>query len=102
MIVDDSAASRSVLREMVLGWHMNRKLSGGGYEALALLDQASTRGTSFTLVLLDAQMPDLDGFNVAERIKRRAQPASSDVTMLTSAGLRGVAARCRQFGSRLT
>jgi light-regulated signal transduction histidine kinase (bacteriophytochrome)/CheY-like chemotaxis protein len=98
LIVDDSATSRSVLREMVLGWQMKPTLSGSGPEALALLEQASTRGTPFSLVLLDAQMPDMDGFNVAERIKRRSQTARSGVIMLTSVGLRGVAARCRQFG----
>jgi two-component system, sensor histidine kinase and response regulator len=43
-------------------------------------------------------MPGMDGFNFAEKIKQRPQIAGSSVIMLTSAGLRGVAARCRQFG----
>jgi len=50
------------------------------------------------LVLLDAQMPEVDGFWVANRIKQEPDLAGAVVIMLTSAGLRGDAARCRELG----
>jgi CheY-like chemotaxis protein/HPt (histidine-containing phosphotransfer) domain-containing protein len=52
----------------------------------------------FPLILLDAQMPDMDGFAVAEAIKRNPDWRSATVMMLSSAGLRGDAMRCRELG----
>ena len=49
------------------------------------------------LVLLNANMPDLDGFSVAEEILRRPELAGSTIMMLTSSGQYGDASRCRQL-----
>ena len=98
LIVDDNATNLRILQEMVLSWQMKPTLSERGPEALALLERAEMRGTPFALVMLDAQMPGMDGFSVAERIKQDARLASTVVIMLTSAGLRGDAARCRELG----
>jgi two-component system sensor histidine kinase/response regulator len=100
LIVDDNATNRRILQEMVLGWGMKPTLTEGGPEALTILERAHTRGTPFALVLLDAQMPGMDGFSVGERIKQDARLAGTVVIMLTSAGLRGDAARCRELGIR--
>jgi two-component system sensor histidine kinase/response regulator len=43
-------------------------------------------------------MPDMDGFTLAERIKERPELAGATIMMLTSAGQRGDAARCRKLG----
>jgi CheY-like chemotaxis protein len=83
---------------MLLLWGMNPTLTQDGREALAVLQQAASCGTPFLLVLLDAQMPDMDGFKVAERVIQNALLAGATVIMLTSAGLRGDAARCRELG----
>jgi CheY-like chemotaxis protein len=69
-----------------------------GRLALQALAQAKLSGDAFQLVLLDAQMPDMDGFRVVEKIKQDARLAKSVVIMLTSAGFRGDAARCRELG----
>jgi signal transduction histidine kinase len=98
LVVDDNATNRRILQEMLLLWQMNPTLTEGGPEALAVLEQAAGRGTPFPLVLLDAQMPDMDGFYVAKRVTQNAPPAPPVVIMLTSAGLRGDAARCRELG----
>jgi signal transduction histidine kinase/CheY-like chemotaxis protein len=98
LVVDDNATNRRVLQEMLLTWKMKPVMSEGGAEALTLLEQAKTRGTPFALILLDAQMPEMDGFSFADRIKQDAPLTRSVVIMLTSAGLRGDAARCRELG----
>ena len=98
LIIDDNATNRRILQEMVLVWQMKPTLIESGPEALTFLERANTRGTPFALVLLDAQMPGMDGFTVAERIRQDARLARSVVIMLTSAGLRGDAARCRELG----
>jgi PAS domain S-box-containing protein len=98
LIVDDSTTNRRILKEMLLGWQMRPVEAGGGRSALDLLKQAAADGNAFALVLLDAQMPQVDGFQVAEQMKQDPQLAGSAVVMLTSAGLRGDAARCRELG----
>jgi len=98
LIVDDNATNRRILQEMVLAWQMKPTLTESGPEALTVLERAYNRGIPFALILLDAQMPGMDGFSVAERIKQDARLAKSLVIMLTSAGLRGDAARCRELG----
>jgi two-component system sensor histidine kinase/response regulator len=98
LIVDDNATNRRVLQEMLRSWKMQPTLSEGGPQALALLQQAASRGTPFALVLLDAQMPDMDGFTVAEKIKQVSILPGPAVVMLTSGGKRGDSARCKEVG----
>jgi two-component system sensor histidine kinase/response regulator len=98
LIVDDNATNRRILQEMVLAWEMKPTLTEGGREALTLLERANTRGVAFALILLDAQMPAMDGFSVAEQIRKQASLSKPVVIMLTSAGMRGDAARCRELG----
>jgi PAS domain S-box-containing protein len=98
LVVDDNATNRRILQEMLLAWQMNPELTEAGPEALKILERANTEGTPFSLILLDAQMPGMDGFSVVERIKQDARLAKSVVIMLTSAGFRGDGARCRELG----
>src|SRR6202163_1157953 len=98
LVVDDNATNRRILQEMLLTWQMNPVLTESGPEALKILEQADTERIPFSLILLDAQMPGMDGLRVVERIKQDARLAKSVVIMLTSAGFRGDAARCRELG----
>src|SRR5205823_5467187 len=70
----------------------------GGREALDALAAAAADGRPFDLVLLDAHMPELDGFEVARRIADRADLAGATIMMLTSGGQYGDASKCRDFG----
>jgi PAS domain S-box-containing protein len=97
LIVDDNATNRKILKEMLVGWGMTTVEADSGRSALVLLKQAAAGGTAFTLVLLDAQMPEVDGFRVAEQIRQDPRTANSFLIMLTSAGFRGDAARCREL-----
>jgi CheY-like chemotaxis protein len=98
LVVDDNATNRRVLQEMLLACEMNPQLTESGSAALAILERANTQASPFALILLDAQMPDMDGFSVAEKIKQDGRFAKSPVIMLTSGGFRGDAARCRELG----
>ena len=98
LIVDDNATNRRILKEMLLGWRMRPVETDSGRSALALLKQAAADRRAFSLVLLDAQMPEVDGFQVADQVMQDPQIAGSVLIMLTSAGFRGDAARCRELG----
>jgi signal transduction histidine kinase/DNA-binding response OmpR family regulator len=98
LVVDDNATNRHVLEAMLLQWGMRPTVAQNGPEALELFQAAEGSGRPFPLVLLDAQMPDMDGFSVAEAIRARLGADNCSILMLTSAGLRGDAARCRRLG----
>ena len=98
LVVDDHSTNRKILDAMLKHWSMRPELACNGEEGLAKLERAASAGRPFPLVLLDAQMPEMDGFALAERIRRNPQLAGATIMMLTSAGQRGDAARCRELG----
>jgi two-component system, sensor histidine kinase and response regulator len=98
LIVDDNHANRRVLEGMLSRWGMRTTLSAGGRAGLAALRIAKSQGHPFPLVLLDGQMPEMDGFMVAEMIRQNPSLGGATIMMLTSAGHVGDAARCRELG----
>ena len=98
LIVDDNETNRRILVEMTKNWHMCPIAAPGGREALTALADAAGSAEPFRIVLLDANMPEIDGFDVARRIREEGQHAGTAIMMLTSAGLPGDGARCRDVG----
>jgi PAS domain S-box-containing protein len=98
LIVDDNATNRRILEEMLASWRMQPASASSGAEALGALEQAGQAGEPFALVLLDAMMPEMDGFELAERIRGRSDLAGATLMMLSSAGQGRHAARCREIG----
>jgi two-component system, sensor histidine kinase and response regulator len=73
-------------------------LAESGEEGLEAMVAHKNLGQSFPLVMIDALMPGMDGFELAEKIKQDPGLAGATIMMLTSAGQRGDAARCRKLG----
>ena len=69
LIVDDNATNRQILDETLAGWKMKPALAESGTAALAMIKQAKAEGAPFAVILLDAHMPVMDGFIVAEKIQ---------------------------------
>jgi two-component system sensor histidine kinase/response regulator len=98
LIVDDNFTNRRVLNGMLTRWGMKPTAVEGGRAALQALEVAKSTGRPFPLILLDGQMPEMDGFTLAERIKKDPELVGATIMMLTSAGHLGDAARCRELG----
>ncbi|MGA2988809.1 MAG: response regulator, partial [Terriglobia bacterium] len=98
LVVDDNLTNRRILDSLLAGWGMHPTLAGEGAEALRTLAQASEANQPFALVLTDASMPVMDGFQLAEEIRKNPRFSGTTIMMLTSAGQRGDAARCREMG----
>jgi two-component system, sensor histidine kinase and response regulator len=98
LVVDDNEVNRRVYCEQLARWQMKPTAVENGRTALERLSAAARSGDPFVLVLLDANMPDLDGFSVAEEIQRRPELARATIMMLTSSGEYGDASRCRALG----
>jgi signal transduction histidine kinase/DNA-binding response OmpR family regulator/streptogramin lyase len=98
LVVDDNLTNRRVLECMLAGWGMKPAVAEHGTEALRTLVQASEANQPFSLVLTDACMPHMNGFQLAEEIGKNPQLSGTTIMMLSSAGQRGDAARCRELG----
>lgn len=98
LVVDDNHTNRRILEELLLGWRMRPTLAEGALAAFQYLDEAVAAGKPFALVLVDAAMPETDGFALVERINQASRMAVPAIMMLTSSGSRGDAARCRELG----
>jgi PAS domain S-box-containing protein len=98
LAADDNATNRRLLQAMLSAWGVAATVVPDGTAALAAIDEARRAGQMFRLVLLDARMPDPDGFAVAERIRQQPDLADVPVMMLTSDVKTGDVARCRSLG----
>lgn len=128
LIADDNATLRKILEETVRHWSMRPVVVADGAGALEELRSAARTGDAFDVAILDAHMPELDGFEVAEALAADADSSDTDfsdtdssdadssdtdssdtdsskadspdtvVVLLTASGQRGDARRCRELG----
>jgi two-component system sensor histidine kinase/response regulator len=98
LIVDDNFTNRRVLEGMLTRWGMRPTAVEGGRAGLQALQVAKSTGRPFPLVLLDGQMPEMDGFTLADLIRKDPSLVGATVMMLTSAGHVGDSTRCRELG----
>ena len=86
LVVDDHHINRRILRDMLTNWGMAPGIADSGAAALDELRRAQQAGTPYRLVLLDAMMPEMDGFTLAERIRATPELGATPLIMLSSAG----------------
>jgi CheY-like chemotaxis protein len=98
LVVDDNRSNRLILAEILTSWGMRPALAAGGEQALEEMRQQAALGAPFPLVLLDAGMPQVDGFDVASAIKAAPELNSASVMMLSSSDFSAEIARCNELG----
>jgi signal transduction histidine kinase/CheY-like chemotaxis protein len=89
LLVDDNAASRRILAKMALAEGLKPELAASAGEALRLFQEKK-----FGLVVIDCHMPGVDGFHLAEEIRKVETLVCTPLLMLTSPGKRPDTARC--------
>jgi PAS domain S-box-containing protein len=99
LVVDDNATSRQILDEMIANWRMKPVTAKDGRSALEVLRRAHREGHPFRLVLLDAHMPAMDGFQVTTQVKHDPHLHGTTVILLTSAGHSEDMARAKSLGA---
>jgi CheY-like chemotaxis protein len=98
LVVDDNLTNRRVMVGLLTQWGMKPMAVDGGRAALLALESAKQTGRPFALVLLDGQMPELDGFDLALQLQEHPDWVGATIMMLTSADQLGDGARCRSLG----
>ena len=102
LVVDDNETNRRIVCEVTRTWGMSPIAVENGPLALACFETAQQRGEPFRIIVIDSNMPGMDGFELAEKIqamtKSNGIQSESSVLMLTSRGRPGEANRCGQAG----
>ncbi len=98
LIVDDNATNRMILREMLFEWGMLVNEAADGEGGLSELIRARDAGEPYRLALLDCRMPGMDGFQMAEFMKKDPTLAGMAVMMLTSDNREGHTKRAKELG----
>ena len=98
LAVDDNPTNLHVLTLMLERLHMRQESAPDGATALDMANQALLSGNPYHFILLDARMPDIDGFMVAETLRKDPRHAGTTLMMLTANSMKGDVARCRELG----
>ncbi len=98
LAVDDNATNRHILEETLRHWNVRTTIVDSGEAAIQELRRAAQAGEPYPLLLVDAMMPEMDGFALIEKIKLETGLAPPAIMMLTSADRQGDAKRCRSLG----
>jgi len=85
LVVDDNATSRKILGEMVSSWGIEYGEAPNGQIALIEMKKAVMDGTPYQIILLDTQMPVMDGFKVCQYMKKN--PIFEDVRIILMVSL---------------
>jgi signal transduction histidine kinase/DNA-binding response OmpR family regulator/streptogramin lyase len=86
LVVDDHAMNRTILVELLTQWGMRPQAAQNGLDALRQLRASAACGDPFPLMLLDVQMPEMDGYAVAATAKDDPQLRNTKVIILSSVG----------------
>ncbi len=97
LIVDDNETNRKILEGVLTRWNMRASSVASGQEAWAELLAAHRTGDGYTLVLTDMHMPRMDGFTLAENIRKSPELNSINIVMLTSAAYPGENSRLQSL-----
>jgi len=85
LVVDDNATNRRILDEVLRGWGMQPLLASGGADALQLVEHAAAAGEPISLALLDVQMPEMNGYELAACLQSSGM-TGTPIVLLSSAG----------------
>jgi two-component system, sensor histidine kinase and response regulator len=98
LVVDDNVTNRRILTDVLGRWGMQPVSAASGQEALSLIRRVFEAGDPFALIITDTHMPEMDGFELAEKLSRSPYRACAMVLMLTSGEHPGDIDRARGLG----
>ncbi len=98
LVVDDNETNRKIVHEQVVSWGMRDGMAEDGQRALEVLRKAAESGDPYDLAILDMQMPEMDGVELARRIKEDPDIAPTRLVMASSVGRGREAEEAREAG----
>jgi len=101
LVVDDNASCRLVIQQQAISWGMQVSTAVNGKQALAMLRTQSNLQEPIDIVILDHEMPGMNGLELAARIQEdRLVNNDLLVVMLTGLGIAPTSTAARNAGIR--
>ncbi len=88
LVADDNPTNRRILREHLQSWGCSVQEAEDGRQVLQMLSEASS--CPFDVVVLDYQMPELHGVEIAKQIRSSEHTAKCKIILLSSVNSAGV------------
>lgn len=98
LVIDDNQSSLLMMEKLLKQWGLSVEVASSGLQGLDKLQKAAQQQQPFDLVLVDQQMPKMDGFQVAEQVRGELQLEARLIIMLSSVDLQKSTALCREAG----
>ncbi|MDF2381224.1 response regulator [Nostoc ellipsosporum NOK] len=92
LVAEDNSINQQLIRHLFHEWNISFDLVGNGLQAIEKLKQQP-----YDLVLMDIQMPEMDGYTAARQIRDVLQ-LSTPVIAMTAHALAGEREKCMSFG----
>ncbi len=96
LVVDDNQTNLEILEGYLNGWGMVARSAGNGNDALVALEEATKNEEPFDLLIIDRDMPGLDGFETVRFARERGFLGKARTLMLSSA--EGIRSRSKSLG----
>ncbi|MGV3549967.1 response regulator [Rhizobium sp.] len=84
LVIDDNEVNRTILLEQITEWGFEGVAAPDGETGMAILDAARYHELALDLIILDSQMPGLNGADVARRIRANPAHDTTAIVFLTS------------------
>jgi len=99
-ICEDNVINAKIAMNFVKKLGFKSEAYGDGQQGVDALAAASKAGTPFHLVLMDVQMPVLDGYNATRAIRAHPDPVVREVLVIamTASAIRGDKEKCLEAG----
>ena len=98
LVVDDNATNRKILVENFKRWGMEAVAASSGAQALQIAREADRDHQPFKLILVDFQMPGMDGLELVRRMLSQSSPTPPPIMMLSSVGWQVSSDQCEELG----
>jgi PAS domain S-box-containing protein len=98
LIVDDNEISKRILSRRLKSWNVNVSIAPSSILAIDMIEKEQKSGKPFDIILIDSQMPEMDGESLGKYIRSRQYLNSLQMMLLTSQGCRGDVTRLGSIG----
>jgi signal transduction histidine kinase/CheY-like chemotaxis protein len=98
LVIDDNETNRKIVHHQIVSWNIKNGEAEDGQSALEMLHAAAERGEPYHLAILDMQMPQMNGIELARRIKTDPSISSTKLIIMSSVARRGDTEEARQAG----
>ncbi len=98
LVIDDNTTNRTIFHQQLSAWGMRCDLAKDAPEGLRLLRAAQRGGRAYAIVVMDMQMPGMDGMALARIIKEDADLAPVQIVLLSSMMVNDLTTRAQGIG----